>query len=95
MSVQAAKDFVAKIKEDKSLEDSLVSADDDDARRKIAKDTGFDFTRDEMKEAISEISGKQLSDDDLDSVAGGVGAGWIAGGVVVGASAIGSAVAAA
>jgi predicted ribosomally synthesized peptide with nif11-like leader len=76
MSVQSAKDFVAKVKGDKSLADSLGSADDD-ARRKIAADAGFDFTRVEMKEALSEGNSKQLSDADLDTVAGGASASWV------------------
>lgn len=90
MSVQAAKDFVAKVKEDKSLADSLEAASDDDARRKIASDAGFNFTKDEMKEALSEGGSKQLSDDDLDTVAGGASAAWVgaaAGGVGAGAAA--------
>ncbi len=94
MSVQAAKDFIVKIKQDKSLADSLESAGDDDARRKIAAEAGFDFTRDDIKEALSEGSSKQLSDDDLDSVAGGSAGGWIAAGVGA-AGAVGGAAAAA
>ncbi len=89
MSVQSAKDFVAKVKEDKSLADSLGSAADDDARRKIAADAGFDFTRAEMKEALSEGNSKQLSDADLDTVAGGSSATWVSTGTsaAVGAAA--------
>jgi len=77
MSVQSAKDFVAKVKGDKSIADSLGSAADDDARRKIAADAGFDFTKAEMSEALSAGGSKQLSDDDLDTVAGGSSATWV------------------
>ncbi len=77
MSVQNAKDFVAKLQEDKSLAGSLESAADDDARRAIAAGAGFDFTKDEMKEALSAGGSKQLSDDDLDTVAGGASATWV------------------
>ncbi len=71
MSLQAAKDFIARVKEDKSLAKSIESAADDEVRRKIAAATGLIFTRDEMREALSEGGSKQLSDDDLDTVAGG------------------------
>ncbi len=85
MSVQAAKDFVAKIEGDKSLAGSLESAADDDARRKIAADAGFDFTKAEMREALS--GSKQLSDEDLDTVAGGSSATWVEVGAGVGGAA--------
>ncbi len=87
MSVQAAKDFCKKISDDKSLASSLESAADDDARRKIAAGAGFDFTREDMREALSEGSSKQLSDDDLDTVAGGSTGSWVSGGVGVGVGA--------
>ena len=88
MSVQSAKDFVAKVKGDKSIADSLGSAADDDARRKIAADAGFDFTKAEMSEALSAGGSKQLSDADLDTVAGGSSASWVStGAAVVGAAA--------
>ncbi len=87
MSVQSAKDFIAKVKEDKSLADSLESAADDDARRKIAAGTGCDFTKDDMKAALSEGGSKQLSDDDLDTVAGGSSGTWVGVGAGVGGAA--------
>ncbi len=87
MSVQSAKDFVAKVNGDKSLADSLGSAADDDARRKIAADAGFDFTKAEMKEALSEGNSKQLSDADLDTVAGGSSATWVGASAGVGGAA--------
>ena len=87
MSVQSAKDFVAKVKGDKSIADSLGSAADDDARRKIAADAGFDFTKAEMSEALSAGGSKQLSDADLDTVAGGSSASWVTGAAVGGAAA--------
>ncbi len=87
MSVQAAKDFIAKLHEDKSLAGSLESAGDDDARRKIAAGAGFDFTKAEMSEALSAGGSKQLSDDDLDTVAGGSSATWVGTGAAVGGAA--------
>ena len=87
MSVQSAKDFVAKVKGDKSIADSLGSATDDDARRKIAADAGFDFTKAEMSEALSAGGSKQLSDADLDTVAGGSSASWVSTGAAVGGAA--------
>ena len=87
MSVQDAKDFVAKVKGDKSLADSLESAADDDARRAIAAGTGFNFTKSEMSEALSAGGSKQLSDDDLDTVAGGSSASWVSTGAAVGGAA--------
>jgi predicted ribosomally synthesized peptide with nif11-like leader len=87
MSVQSAKDFVAKVKGDKSIADSLGSAADDDARRKIAADAGFDFTKAEMSEALSAGGSKQLSDADLDTVAGGSSASWVSTGAAVGGAA--------
>ncbi len=87
MSVQSAKDFLAKVKEDKSLADSLGSAADNDARKAIAVKAGFDFTKTEMKDALNAVSSRELSDEDLDTVAGGSSATWVETGAAVGGAA--------
>lgn len=86
MSVESAKAFVGKLAEDAELRSKVEGAADDGARRQVAKDAGFDFTRDEMKQAAGQSKNRgELSEDELSSVAGGNASGWTA--VALGAAA--------
>jgi len=68
MSVQSAKEFIEKISKDEEFKKSYVALETSEARENCKKEAGFDFTKEEFDEAKSE-----LSDDDLDDVAGGWG----------------------
>jgi predicted ribosomally synthesized peptide with nif11-like leader len=80
MSVQSARDFIKQIETDQDLKKRLEAADDDEARRQIIQKSGFDFSRAEFKQAVTEIStaaGQELSPEELSDIAGGRGkVGW-------------------
>ncbi len=80
MSVESAKDFIRKIETDAALKARLEAATDDAARRQIIQAAGFEFTHDEFKQAVAEISaaaGQELSPEELNDLAAGTGrAGW-------------------
>ncbi|WP_051284026.1 Nif11-like leader peptide family RiPP precursor [Desulforegula conservatrix] len=85
MSLDDAKKMIEKLKTEKGLMEKVKAADNE-GKKKIAKDMGLAFTADEMKEAIKADS--KLSDEDLDTVAGGASATWVTVGVTsVGAAA--------
>ena len=86
MSVESAKNFLKKFAKDDDFRAQLEKAADLEARQVIAKAAGFDFTKAELHECVSANS--ELSDDDLENVAGGSACGWVgAGGGVVAAGA--------
>ncbi|MDR1977878.1 MAG: Nif11-like leader peptide family natural product precursor [Synergistaceae bacterium] len=78
MSVEAAKGFLAKLSEDKEFAEKLNAIQSDEGCLKMAKDFGFDFTNEELKLCV--VSTGELSDDDLEKVAGGISIGDIVGG---------------
>jgi predicted ribosomally synthesized peptide with nif11-like leader len=92
MAVEDAKKFIEKLRSDPELGKKLETASDEE-RVKIVSQEGYDFTPEEFKTAALEMS-PELSDEDLDAVAGGGAATWV--GVGVGATATtGSGIAAA
>ena len=66
MSIESAKAFVEKMKTDQDFAKKVNTCKDSDARHSLVKSAGFDFTAEELKKVKSE-----LSESDLDSVAGG------------------------
>ncbi|MCK5539286.1 MAG: Nif11-like leader peptide family RiPP precursor [Deltaproteobacteria bacterium] len=85
MSVQSAKDFLKKFSKDSDFRTKLESAADDAARQALTKAAGFDFSKAELQEVTGGGSA-ELSDDDLEKVAGGSAPDWVgAGATVVGA----------
>jgi len=77
MSSTAAQQFVDQVKKDAALQKQLSAAGNDvSAILKIAAAAGFVFTADEYKAAFSgdwTQEDEQLSENELDSVAGGGG----------------------
>ena len=69
MSEEQLKAFLEKVKGDTSLQEQLKAAGDADAVVAIAKAAGFVVTADEIKSAQS--ASQELSDEDLEGVAGG------------------------
>ena len=67
MSEEQLKAFIAKAKDDTSLQEKLKGAADADAVVAIAKEHGHEFTADKLTET--------LSDEELEGVAGGTGMG--------------------
>jgi predicted ribosomally synthesized peptide with nif11-like leader len=66
MSVKSAQEFVQKAKSDPDFFKKAVSFKTKEERREWAKTQGFDFSKEELEQASSE-----LSDDELELVAGG------------------------
>ena len=68
MSEEQLKSFLEKVKTDTSLQEKLKGAADADAALAIAKEAGFAITTQDIQ---SMQSSTDLSDDDLEGVAGG------------------------
>lgn len=68
MSMESAKAFVEKMKTDKEFAKKVGGFEDKEARKAFVAEAGYSFTKEEIDEA-----GSELSDNDLDSVAGGCG----------------------
>ena len=71
MSEEQLKAFIAKVQGDTSLQEKLKAASDADAVVSIAKEEGFSISAEDLKNARAEIS-----DEELESVAGGFGTNW-------------------
>ncbi len=68
MSIEQAQAFIEKVKNDEDLAKRLNEAQDSESRLNIAKELGYDFTPEEARQAS-----EQLSSDELEHVAGGLG----------------------
>jgi len=76
MSTQSAKDFLKKIETDQTLHERLKAASNLESRQQIIQAAGFDFTLEEYKQAIEAVAvaaGKELTAEELEAVAGGLG----------------------
>ncbi len=83
MSMSAVQEFLTKVSEDQALQEQIAKAMESDNDRQsvtdLARSKGFDFTADELGQEISnrEAEARQkaeageLSDDELEAVAGG------------------------
>ena len=72
MSQEGALALAERIKTDQEFSQSLMGASDDEARRQIVSDAGYDVTG-EDKETLKEALGGngELSDEELEGVSGG------------------------
>ena len=68
MSTESARAFADRVRTDPALKARLAAAATEQARLDIAKAEGYDLTRDDVQQIRGE-----LSDADLDAVAGGDG----------------------
>jgi len=76
MSMQSAKDFLKRVQADQAFQDRLETSGDLEARQRIIKEAGFDFTMEEYKQVAEEMAaaaGKPLTPEELQQVAGGLG----------------------
>ena len=69
MSEEQLKAFLEKVKGDSSLQEKLKAASDADAALAIAKEAGFAITAEDIQ---SMQSATDLSDDDIEGLAGGL-----------------------
>jgi predicted ribosomally synthesized peptide with nif11-like leader len=72
MSEEQLKAFLEAVKADTGLQEKLNAAGDEDAVVEIAKGAGFAISSDELEKAMQR---KELSDEELENVAGGT-FGW-------------------
>ena len=72
MSVESAKEFLKKLQEDAEFKKAIEEAKEDTAKvKKIVEDAGFSFTKQELEEAMGVTGSQELSEEDLEKVAGG------------------------
>ena len=91
MSVEAVKGFIEKIGGDEVLAEKFKTAGVDvNAVIALGKENGFEFTAQDMKTVHDEMSqsGTELSDEDLEKVAGGFVTSTVAGVLVAGAAVV-------
>lgn len=77
MSVENAKKLLEKIKSDDGFRKQLADAPDDAARKKIAQSHGMDCTRAEFESILPGGENQEISEAELEAVAGGGVAGSI------------------
>lgn len=94
MSAQSVIEFGAFVKSNPDVQEKMKSAESLEVIELIAKDNGFDVTKDEIHSAfMNAVDDEELTAEQLEAVAGGaIFAGITAAGVAAGASVGGSAV---
>ncbi len=83
MSMSAVQEFLTKVSEDQALQEQIAKAMESDNDRQavaeLARSKGFDFTTEELAQEIQnreniarqQLEAGELSEDELESVAGG------------------------
>mgnify|MGYP003863407033 CR=1 FL=1 len=79
MSVEQVNAFMQEVSQDEVLQEKIISLPTDDVDKaieqgiQIAKEAGFEFTKEQFLEYTnSQNNESELSDDDLEQVAGGI-----------------------
>lgn len=72
MSVEQAKSFIEKLNSDEAFRNQVAAASDNEARLSIAREAGYDFLLEDLQQSIPAQADGELSDDQLESVAGGL-----------------------
>ncbi|HXH98066.1 MAG TPA: Nif11-like leader peptide family RiPP precursor [Gaiellaceae bacterium] len=72
MGSDAVVAFAERMKGDEALQKRLADAPDREARLAIVREEGFDLTHDDAAAVKRVLNIEELSDEDLDRVAGGV-----------------------
>ena len=67
MSIESAKKFIERMKADEVFAKNIIACDGAEARMELAVAEGYHFTSFELDQV-----GAQLSDEELDAVAGGL-----------------------
>jgi predicted ribosomally synthesized peptide with nif11-like leader len=70
MSIQSARDFLAKVASDEEFRKGLSGCKNKAEQQQFAREAGFEFTSDEIGAVRDE-----LQDADLDAISGGLGLG--------------------
>ena len=72
MSIKSAKAFYDRLTTDKTLQRELRNAARDEQRLEIIQAAGYRFTRSEWQAVLAELDENQLSDAELEAIAGGI-----------------------
>lgn len=77
MSVESAKEFILRVGTDEEFRERIANASSPEEGKRIAQEAGYDFTDEDYQTATSQIIESEspegeLSDEQLESVAGGV-----------------------
>jgi len=70
MSLESAALFLTRFNEDEDFRSKIESATNEEIRNDILKKEGFSFTQEELKHVCAQPH--ELSNGDLDAVAGGI-----------------------
>jgi predicted ribosomally synthesized peptide with nif11-like leader len=73
MTKEAANAFAERLRADEALQAKLAGAADRAARLALAREEGFDLGAEDIGAVKQALSIEELSDDDLEKVAGGLG----------------------
>jgi predicted ribosomally synthesized peptide with nif11-like leader len=90
MSVESAKKFIERLASDAEFRTQVESAADPVAKKKLVQEAGFDFDMADIAAVLPESAGGELSDAELEGVAGGLTAGETASAAV--SAGVGSAI---
>jgi len=71
MAKQEVINFLQKVKEDESFKAKIKETKDSDQFIELARSSGYDITLDELEAVMKENLSDELSDKDLESIAGG------------------------
>ena len=75
MTIESAKAFYQRMTKDDIFRTPFEEASNKEERQQLIKDAGYDFTADEWQEAVIEIqaadSNEELSEEALETIAGG------------------------
>lgn len=66
MSLESAKSFMERMKNDEDFKNKVVECKDSEVRMKYVQEAGFNFTAEDM-----ELAGAELSEEDIMAIAGG------------------------
>ncbi len=69
MSLENLENFLDRYRKEKEFRDAINNAPNIDAKKRIAKEAGFEFTKEEVKAFFEQ--GILLSDNDLTQIVGG------------------------
>ena len=71
MSIENAKSFIEKLNSDETFLKQIAGAGSDEARLEVAQEAGFEFSTEELTSVIDQFTSEELSEEELDVVAGG------------------------
>jgi predicted ribosomally synthesized peptide with nif11-like leader len=75
MSIESARSFYERVATDEAFKEQLQNAASDDERRASIRAAGYDFTPEDWGAVVAqlrEINDRELSDAELETVAGGI-----------------------